>query len=157
VSRQFAFGQENSYSRSSFLRFRENVKSAYILMPKQANTRMLVAVSDLFFTVKILDAAKRSHMQAEMVKTSEELMEKAKGGPALIIFDLNFDLMEPVKMIAELKKEPETKNTGMIAFVSHIQAELKKEAHDAGCDMVLARSAFSQNLDQILRRYSGAV
>ena len=118
---------------------------------------MLVAVSDLFFTVKILDAAKRSHMQAEMVKTSEELMEKAKGGPALIIFDLNFDLMEPVKMIAELKKEPETKNTGMIAFVSHIQAELKKEAHDAGCDMVLARSAFSQNLDQILRRYSGAV
>jgi hypothetical protein len=99
---------------------------------------MLVAVSDLFFTVKILDAAKRSHMQAEMVKTSEELMEKAKSGPAL-------------------KKQPETKDTGMIAFVSHVQAELKKEAHDAGCDMVLARSAFSQNLDQILRRYSGAV
>jgi CheY-like chemotaxis protein len=126
-------------------------------MPKQANTRMLVAVSDLFFTVKILDAAKRCHMQAEMVKTCEELMEKARGGPALIIFDLNFDLMEPVRMIAELKKDPETKATGMIAFVSHIQAELKKEAHDAGCDMVLARSAFSQNLDQILRRYSGAV
>jgi len=123
-------------------------------MPKQANTRMLVAVSDLFFTVKILDAAKRSHMQAEMVKTSHELLEKAKSGPALIIFDLNF---EPVRMIAELKKDPETKATGMIAFVSHIQAELKKEAHDAGCDMVLARSAFSQNLDQILRRYSGAV
>jgi CheY-like chemotaxis protein len=126
-------------------------------MPKQANTRMLVAVSDLFFTVKILDAAKRSHMQAEMVKTSEELMEKAKSGPALIVFDLNFESMEPVKMIAGLKKQPETKDTGMIAFVSHVQAELKKEAHDAGCDMVLARSAFSQNLDQILRRYSGAV
>jgi CheY-like chemotaxis protein len=126
-------------------------------MPKQANTRMLVAVSDLFFTVKILDAAKRSHMQAEMVKTSEELIEKAKTGPALIVFDLNFDAMEPVKMIAELKKDPGTKDTGMIAFVSHIQADLKKEASDAGCDMVLARSAFSQNLDQILRRYSGAV
>ena len=126
-------------------------------MPKQANTRMLVAVSDLFLTVKILDAAKRSHMQAEMVKTSHELLEKAKSGPELIIFDLNFELMEPVRMIAELKKDPETKATGMIAFFSHIQAELKKEAHDAGCDMVLARSAFSQNLDQILRRYSGAV
>ena len=118
---------------------------------------MLVAVSDLFFTVKILDAAKRSHMEAEMVRPREELLEKAKSGPALIIFDLNFELIEPVKMIAELKKEPATRNTGMIAFVSHVQAELKKEAHDAGCDMVLARSAFSQNLDQILRRYSGAV
>jgi CheY-like chemotaxis protein len=118
---------------------------------------MLVAVSDLFFTVKILDAAKRSSMEAEMVKTSEELIEKARSGPALIIFDLNFDAMEPVKMIAALKKAPETKSTGMIAFVSHIQAELKKEAHDAGCDMVLARSAFSQNLAQILKRYSGVV
>ena len=126
-------------------------------MPKQANTRMLVAVSDLFFTVKILDAAKRSHMQAEMVKTTEELVEKAKSGPALIIFDLNFEAMEPVKMIADLKKQTETKDTGIIAFVSHVQADLKREANDAGCDMVLARSAFSQNLDQILRRYSGVV
>jgi len=118
---------------------------------------MLVAVSDLFFTVKILDAAKRSHMQAEMVKTTEELVEKAKSGPALIIFDLNFEAMEPVKMIADLKKQTETKDTGIIAFVSHVQADLKREANDAGCDMVLARSAFSQNLDQILRRYSGVV
>ena len=118
---------------------------------------MLVAVSDLFFMVKILDAAKRSQMQAEVVKTPEALIENAKSGPALIVFDLNFDAMEPVKMIAALKKEPATRSIGIIAFVSHIQAELKKEAHDAGCDMVLARSAFSQNLDQILRRYSGAV
>ena len=126
-------------------------------MPKQANTRMLIAVSDLFFTVKILDAAKRTQMQAEIVKTSQELIEKAQSGPALIVFDLNFEAMEPVKMIAELKKETATKATGIIAFVSHVQADLKKEATDAGCDMVLARSAFSQNLDQILRRYSGAV
>ncbi len=118
---------------------------------------MLVAVSDLFFTVKILDAAKRALMQAEVVKTQEDLLEKAKTVPALIIFDLNFDSIEPVKMIDQLKKTAEMKPTGMIAFVSHIQAELKKEAHDAGCDMVLARSAFSQNLPQILRRYSGVI
>jgi CheY-like chemotaxis protein len=126
-------------------------------MPRQANNRMLVAVSDLFFTVKILDAAKRALMQAEVVKTQEDLLEKAKTVPALIIFDLNFDSIEPVKMIDQLKKTAEMKPTGMIAFVSHIQAELKKEAHDAGCDMVLARSAFSQNLPQILRRYSGVI
>jgi len=118
---------------------------------------MLVAVSDLFFTVKILDCAKRALMQAEIVKTQDELLEKAKTGPALIVFDLNFDAMESPKMIAALKKAPETKGIGMIAFVSHIQADLKKEAQDAGCDMVLARSAFSQNLQQILKRYSGAL
>ena len=118
---------------------------------------MLVAVSDLFFTVKILDAAKRAMMVAEIVKTQADLAEKAKTVPALIIFDLNFESIDPVKMIAQLKKAPETKSTSIIAFVSHIQAELKREATAAGCDMVLARSAFSQNLPQILRRYSGVV
>jgi CheY-like chemotaxis protein len=126
-------------------------------MPRNANNRILVAVSDLFFTVKILDAAKRALMQAEVVKTQEDLIEKAKSLPALIIFDLNFESLEPVKMIDLLKKTAALKPTGMIAFVSHIQAELKKEAQDAGCDMVLARSAFSQNLPHILKRYSGAV
>jgi CheY-like chemotaxis protein len=126
-------------------------------MPRQANNRMLVAVSDLFFTAKILDAAKRALMQAEMVTTQEALREKLKTGPALIVFDLNFEAMEPLRMIGEVKSAPETRDTGTIAFVSHVQGELKMQAHDAGCDMVLARSAFSQNLPQILRRYSGAV
>jgi CheY-like chemotaxis protein len=126
-------------------------------MPRQANNRMLVAVSDLFFTSKILDAARRASMQAEMVTTQDALREKLKTGPALVVFDLNFDAMEPLRMIAEVKQAPETRSTGTIAFVSHVQGDLKKEAHDAGCDMVLARSAFSQNLSQILRRYSGAV
>ena len=43
----------------------------------------------------------------------------------------------------------------MIGYVSHVQGELKQAAHEAGCDMVLARSAFSQNLPQILKRHSG--
>ena len=126
-------------------------------MPRNTNNRILVAVSDLFFTVKILDAAKRASMLVEVVKTQDDLLEKAKSLPALIIFDLNFEALGPVKMIGDLKKMDSMKATGIIAFVSHIQAELKKEAQDAGCDMVLARSAFSQNLSQILRRYSGAV
>lgn len=118
---------------------------------------MLVAVSDLFFTVKILDAAKSALMQPEIVKTSDELLEKAKQSPALVVFDLNFQAMEPVKTIESLKKMPEAKSTGVIAFVSHVQADLKREAQSAGCDMVLARSAFSQNLPHILKRYSGVI
>ncbi len=126
-------------------------------MPRQANTRMLLAVSDLFFTVKILDAAKQALMQPTIVKTPEDLLEQAKTLPALVIFDLNFESMQPVQMIARLKQSPELKGMGMIGFVSHIQADLKKEAQNAGCDMVLARSAFSQNLPHILKRYSGVI
>jgi hypothetical protein len=45
----------------------------------------------------------------------------------------------------------------VIGFLSHVQGELKQKAHETGCDMVLARSAFSQNLPQILKRHSGAL
>jgi hypothetical protein len=38
-----------------------------------------------------------------------------------------------------------------------VQGELKQKAHETGCDMVLARSAFSQNLQQIMKRHSGAL
>jgi hypothetical protein len=37
--------------------------------------------------------------------------------------------------------------------LSHIQGDLKVKAQEAGCDMVVPRSAFSQNLAQILRRH----
>jgi hypothetical protein len=35
-----------------------------------------------------------------------------------------------------------------------VQGELKMKATEAGCDMVLPRSAFSQNLAQLLRRHA---
>jgi hypothetical protein len=38
-----------------------------------------------------------------------------------------------------------------------VQGELKQAAQEAGCDMVMARSAFSQNLQQILKRHSGVI
>jgi hypothetical protein len=34
-----------------------------------------------------------------------------------------------------------------------VQGDLKQKAHEVGCDMVLPRSAFSQNLPQLLRRH----
>lgn len=126
-------------------------------MPKQVNNRILVAIRDLFFTVKIIDSAKRALMVVETASTREELLEKVKNNPALIIFDLNLEAMEPVRTITELKGSPETKGISLMGFVSHVDGVLKKEAQDAGCDIVMARSAFSQNLPQILKRYSGVL
>ncbi len=112
-------------------------------------------VSDLFFSVKLTDAAKRCGLALEFVKDPAELLEKAKDKPTLIVFDLNFDAVEPVKLIATLKGQPATKGISLLGYVSHVQGELKQSAQEAGCDMVLARSAFSQNLTQIFKRHSG--
>ncbi len=126
-------------------------------MQKHANKKVLAAVTDLFFTVKISDAAKRAGMQVEFVKSDQELLDKAQSKPAVIILDLNLDAVQPLKTISKLKSDPELKKISLIGFVSHVQAELKQKAQESGCDMVLARSAFSQNLPQILKRHSGTL
>ncbi len=121
------------------------------------NKKVLAVVSDLFFSVKITDAAKRVGMAVELVKDPSEVMVKAKAKPTVIIFDLNFEDAQPLALIGKLKGSPEYKGVSLIGYLSHVQGELKQAAQEAGCDMVLARSAFSQNLPQILKRHAGVL
>lgn len=124
---------------------------------KREPKKVLALVSDLLFTVKISEAAKRAGMQAEFVKSEKELLEKVPDKPTLIILDLNFTGVQPLKLISKLKNNPELKQTTLLAYVSSVDGELKQKAHDLGCHMVLARSAFSQNLPMILKRHAGAL
>jgi PleD family two-component response regulator len=124
-------------------------------MQKQEPKRILAVVTDLFFSVKLTEAAKRAGLALEFVKDSKEVLEKAKAKPSLIVLDLNYDAANPLKLISKLKSDANTKGISLIGYLSHVQAELKQQAQEAGCDMVLARSAFSQNMPQIFRRHSG--
>ena len=119
--------------------------------------KIVAVVEDLFFVVKINDAAKRVGLDVVFVKSEKDLLEQAAAQPTLIIFDLNSNAVEPLKLIAKLKGKPALKSISCIGFLSHVQGELKQQAHDTGCDMVMARSAFSQNLQQILKRHAGVV
>jgi PleD family two-component response regulator len=124
-------------------------------MYNRGNKTVLAVVSDLFFSVKITDAAKRAGIPVEFLKDEKDVMAKAKTKPTLIIFDLNFEDVKPLKLIAKLKSGPDFKGISLIGYMSHVQVDLKLQAQEAGCDMVMARSAFSQNLPQILKRHSG--
>jgi len=130
---------------------------AHSLIPMQKReNKKLLALADLLFTAKISDAAKRAGIQAEFVRTEEELLEKAQSKPALIILDLNFAGVQSLKLITKLKANLDLKRTSLLAYVSHVDGDLKQQAHELGCHMVMARSAFSQNLPQILKRHAGA-
>ena len=119
-------------------------------------TRIFAFVDDLFFLAKIQETARKINVKVEFVKTDKELQEKmGQNGhdkPSLIIFDLNHSSAKPLTMIPKLKAKLK-KATNIIGFVSHVQGDLKMKAQEAGCDMVVPRSAFSQNLPQLLRRH----
>ncbi len=119
-----------------------------------ANPNTVLAVlSDLMFRVKIEEAAKRAGLQTIFVQSQADALSQAREGPAVIIFDLNCAQTEPLDTIRKLKASDETKAINLVGYVSHVQADLKQAAQDEGCDVVVARSAFSQNLPTILRRY----
>jgi len=121
-----------------------------------ANSRIFVFIEDMFFMAKIQETARKLNVKVEFVKTDKDLMEKMQQNgeekPSLIIFDLNNNSVKPLTLIPKLKSKLK-KGTSIIGFLSHVQGDLKQKAHEVGCDMVLPRSAFSQNLPQLLRRH----
>jgi CheY-like chemotaxis protein len=116
--------------------------------------KIVGVLSDLMFTVKIQEAAKRAGLEAVFVKTQEEVLAQAKENPLVIILDLNTTALDALDVIAKLKSDKETNKVNLLGYVSHVQADLKQAAQEKGCDTVIARSAFSQNLPTILRRYA---
>lgn len=120
-----------------------------------AASRIFAFVDDLFFMAKIQETARKLNVKVEFMKSDKELAEHMKQNeemPSLLIFDLNNVNARPLTVIPKLKAKLK-KETSIIGFLSHVQGDLKQKAHEAGCDMVLPRSAFSQNLPQLLRRH----
>ena len=120
--------------------------------------KILAVVEDLMFTVKIADAAKRAGLEVEFVKSERDVIDKAtEEKPLLVILDLNFEAVQPLQLISKIKSDGEMRQISVIGYLSHVQGELKQQAQEAGANIVMARSAFSQNLQQILKRHSGAI
>lgn len=121
---------------------------------KVSKKKIVAVLSDLMFTVKIQEAAKRVGLETIFVKTAASALERAKEHPAAIILDLNAAGIDSLQLVEQLKSNTETSSVNLLGYVSHVQADLKTAAQQKGCDLVVARSAFSQNLPALLKRYA---
>ncbi|MBV8830436.1 MAG: hypothetical protein JO108_14520 [Acidobacteriaceae bacterium] len=114
------------------------------------NRKIVAAVTDLMFRVRISDAAKRLGVQVTFVGDQGSVLREAASGPDMILFDLDCEATRPVQTISAIKNDPSTKGVLTVGFVSHVHTEKIKAAQQAGCDKVLARSAFVQRLGETL-------
>lgn len=127
------------------------------LPPREdAPTRIFAFVDDLFFLAKIQEVGRKLNVKVEFVKSHDEIAEKAgetaEEKPSLVIVDLNSNSIKPLTVISKLKSRFK-KTTSIVGFLSHVQGDLKVKAQEAGCDVVMPRSAFSQTLPSLLRRH----
>lgn len=122
-----------------------------------APTKIYFFIEDLFFIAKISETARKLGVKVAFVKNDKEqiaaLVDMPEDErPGLIVFDLNNANAKPLTLIPKLKTKLK-KTVSIIGFLSHLQGDLKAKAVEAGCDTVMPRAAFSQNLPNLLRRY----
>ena len=128
-----------------------------IPIPDDAPTKIFFFIEDLFFIAKIQETARKLGVKVAFVKNDKEAIAALVGGeeedrPGLIVFDLNNANAKPLTLIPKLKTKLK-RSTSIVGFLSHLQGDLKAKAVEAGCDTVMPRAAFSQNLPNLLRRY----
>ncbi|HTY83713.1 MAG TPA: hypothetical protein VMB19_05825 [Silvibacterium sp.] len=120
-----------------------------------APTRIYFFIEDLFFLAKIHETSRKLGIKVGFLKADKDVISKLSGAeerPSLIVFDLNNASAKPLTLIPKLRAKLK-KGTSIIGFLSHLQGDLKAKAIEAGCDMVMPRSAFSQNLPNLMRRH----
>ncbi len=134
-----------------------NQAAPAIPVRENAPTRIFCFIEDLFFQAKIQETARKLGVKVEFAKGDKEtitrLTDSAEGEkPTLVVFDLNNLNAKPMTLIPKLKTKFK-KATSIVGFLNHLQGDLKMKAIEAGCDTVMPRSAFSQSLPNLLRRY----
>jgi len=128
-----------------------------IPIPEDAQTKIFFFIEDLFFIAKIQETARKLGVKIAFIKNDKESIATLTGleeeeRPGLIVFDLNNANAKPLTLIPKLKAKLK-RSTSIVGFLSHLQGDLKAKAVEAGCDTVMPRAAFSQNLPNLLRRY----
>ena len=128
-----------------------------IPIPDNAQTHIYLFVDDLFLTAKIQETARKQGVKVAFLKNEKDAIAELTSGegsnkPALIVFDLNNVNAKPLTLIPKLRTKLK-RSASIIGFLSSIQGDLKAKAVEVGCDTVMPRAAFSQNLPNLLRRY----
>jgi len=113
---------------------------------------VVAAVDDFFFASKLKEAARQTGTQLVFPQSVAEVVDlTARHGAKVVLLDLNGENFSRIEAVRALKRDPRTRAAQTVGYLSHVMTDLKKEAETAGCDRVLARSAFVKLLPSILK------
>jgi len=119
-------------------------------MESKETAYVAVIVRDLIFASRIREAAKRNGVRLEFVKPGPGFADRlASAPPAFFIVDLGAKSLDPFAVIKEIRETPALSGARVIGFLPHVETGLKKEASEAGYDLVAPRSWMALNVEQI--------
>ena len=108
---------------------------------------ILAIVDDLIFRAKIEAAAAQLGTPLAVAADADHALRPAQGWSRVLI-DLNLSGGDSLAMIRSLRQA--YPDVPVIGYCSHVQQDLHRQALEAGCTTVLPRSAFVQQLRELL-------
>jgi CheY-like chemotaxis protein len=114
---------------------------------------ILAVLDDLMFSSKIKTTAGQLGVAVTFARSADAaIAEMRKAAPSLVILDLNNARTNPLGLVASMKADPALASIPTVGYASHVQTDVINAARQAGVGEVLARSAFTNQLADILRR-----
>jgi CheY-like chemotaxis protein len=110
----------------------------------------LLLSDDLIDTSRIAGTARALGLTVVTARATEPLLRQAREqSPACVLLDLKNPRLDVPGLLAALREACPVLPR-VVAFGSHVDAASLKAARDAGCDLVLPRSAFFEKLPEDL-------
>jgi PleD family two-component response regulator len=114
---------------------------------------ILAVLDDLMFSSKIKTAANQLGVDLRFSRSLDGALDTMrKNQTTLVIFDLNNTRIDPLAIVAAMKEDPALAAIPTVGYASHVQTDVINAARQAGVGEVLARSAFSAQIGDILTR-----
>ena len=113
---------------------------------------ILAVITDLMFQSRLREQAQALGYTFAVADTPETLDAALDAAPALVVLDLEIVDVD-WGIVVKATKE---RHVPILAFGRHTRAQQLRSARDAGCDRVVPRSTFVEELPQLIAELAPA-
>ena len=115
------------------------------------NAPGLMLCDDLIFFSRVAGTARAAGLVVKQARTTAALLDAARqASPTCAIVDLQNEGLDLAALLAQLR-EACPAMPRMVAFGSHVEAAALRAARQLGCDLVMPRSQFAEELEGSLK------
>jgi CheY-like chemotaxis protein len=115
---------------------------------------VVALLDDLMFVSRIQEAARAQGLDVRTVRKVPDLLEACRAGARLVLLDLDSPRLPVMDALSALCADAAFAELPVVGFFSHVHADRGRQAKAAGCRQALPRSAFVEELPELLRQAS---
>jgi CheY-like chemotaxis protein len=113
---------------------------------------VVAVVTDLLFQSRLREVVVRMGRRLVVADEPAALRTALADRPALVVVDLDISGLDWREAVTLARQSA----VPVLAFGRHTEAQLLRSAREAGCDRVVPRSTFVEELPKFIQRLAGA-